>query len=734
MTKFHIDQGIEGNLPTSGMAEEGHLYVTSDKGNAYFAPSDDGNLVPINRSPYYLTCATAAGTAIKSATMPDGEPLPSTLRAGIFVVVKFAASNTATSPSLKITDGFGRIYGPIAIKKYGTTAVGNNASVSWSANEAVAFLYDGEYFLMLNHIPLLATALVDGLMSSSDFKKINAQSITATASAKADLNDYKTVGTYITSGGHNGSSVQQNTLNTPTGSAGAFMLVVLRTSSDNSITLRKQIYIQADGDVWSREYNSSTWSTWSKWDFSSQVQSDWNQVNTTSADFIKNKPAIVMGAGASSIQEGNNTSAVGSYSHAQNNGTKALGHNSHAEGANTVAVGLYSHVEGSGTATPISGVSGGAGTSTTIYSTTADHGLSVGDVVEYEGTYATVSNIVNPRLFMVSDTLGELSSATINLVKGVAHKRGSHVEGRECIATGEYAHAEGYGTEAGASCAHAEGYDTEAGANYTHAEGYGTKAIGLYAHSEGRDTEASGAWSHAEGRNTVAGGSYAHAEGRNTEAGNHSHSEGYYTKAQCLSYGAHAEGANTETHNDCEHAEGRFNKSNIVANSSWGDAGNTIHSIGIGTANNNRKNAVEVMQNGDIYIIGLGNYDGKTIQGKTKLQTLIASLAIDTNVVHKLGSLAETITGNKTFTGNVLVRDNSLTMATDSQSKHPINISVEPYYDDGAEGVGVLGFDDGVDGNVILRYLHDPIESCDAATKNYVDNIVGDIETLLAAI
>ena len=602
MTKFKIDKGIEGNLPTSGMAEEGHMYVTSDKGNAYFAPSDDGNLVPINRSPYYLTCPTAAGTATKSATMPDGEPLPNTLRAGIFVVVKFAASNTATSPSLKITDGFGRVYGPIAIKEYGTTAVGASASLSWRAGEAVAFLYDGTNWLRVSHI--------------------------------IDI-----------------------------------------------------------------------------------VQSDWEQSTDNSADFIKNKPAIVKGTGSKSIQEGNNTSATGSYSHAQNNGTKAIGANSHAEGAKTVAVGLYSHAEGTGTATAISGVSGGTGSSTTIYSTTADHGLSVGDVVEYDGNYTTVSNIVNPRLFMVSETLGELSSATINLVKGVAYKRGSHVEGRECIATGEYAHA--------------EGYDTEAGANYTHAEGYGTKASGLYAHSEGRDTKASGAWSHAEGRNTVAGGSYAHAEGRNTTAGNHSHSEGYYTEANCISYGAHAEGANTVTNNDCEHAEGRYNSSRKNS-TTFGDAGNTLHSIGIGTSDSDRKNAVEVMQNGDVYVFGLGGYDGTTIQGKTTLKSLLEAAAIDATVVHKTGS--ETIGGDKTFTGITSMLD-YLIIATTNQAKHSVYMSLRNYYDDGEDGMAVLeyGDDDGT-GPVILRGVGDPVVSYDAATKGYVDDIVGDIETLLAAI
>lgn len=485
MGKVKFDKGVEANLPTTDMVEEGHVYVTEDNGNVYLG-KNDGTLVPFNRCPYYGTCQTAAGTAAKTVqSLSDGARF--FLKAGVIVIVKFDNANTAASPTLNVCST-----GAVGIKEYGTTAIGSSASLAWRAGEAVAFLYDGTNWLRVSHI--------------------------------IDI-----------------------------------------------------------------------------------VQSDWEQSTDNSADFIKNKPAIVKGTGSKSIQEGNNTSATGSYSHAQNNGTKAIGANSHAEGANTVAVGGYAHAEGTGTATAISGVSGGTGSSTTVYSTTADHGLSVGDIVEYNGTYTTVSNIVNPRLFMVSETLGELSSATINLVKGVAYKRGSHVEGRDCIATGEYAHAEGYGTEAGA--------------NYTHAEGYGTKAIGSFSHTEGRDTEASGSWSHAEGRNTVAGGNYAHAEGRNTTAGHHSHSEGYYTEANCVSYGAHAEGANTVTNNDCEHAEGRFNVSN-QKNTTFGDAGNTIHSIGIGTAANKRKNAVEVMQNGDVYIDRVGNYNGSG--GVMTLQDVLA--------------------------------------------------------------------------------------------------------------
>ena len=62
-----------------------------------------------------------------------------------------------------------------------------------------------------------------------------------------------------------------------------------------------------------------------------------------------------------------------------------------------------------------------------------------------------------------------------------------------------------------------------------------------------------------------------------------------------------AEGQNTIANNRSEHAMGEFNESN-KASDTFGSSGNTLFSIGNGTSATNRKNALEVMQNGDIYI------------------------------------------------------------------------------------------------------------------------------------
>lgn len=52
------------------------------------------------------------------------------------------------------------------------------------------------------------------------------------------------------------------------------------------------------------------------------------------------------GEGEGSVVMGENTIAVGSYSHAEGSGTMALGNNSHAEGNQTNAASEYSHAEG----------------------------------------------------------------------------------------------------------------------------------------------------------------------------------------------------------------------------------------------------------------------------------------------------------------------------------------------------------------------------------------------------
>lgn len=167
------------------------------------------------------------------------------------------------------------------------------------------------------------------------------------------------------------------------------------------------------------------------------------------------------------------------------------------------------------------------------------------------------------------------------------------------------------------------GANTASGTN-SFASGVKTTASGYASFAEGTSTHATGNSSHAEGLDTTASGRYSHSEGVQTVAsGMCSHSEGYLNTAQ----------------NQGEHAEGQYNISH-KASDDFGYAGNTIHSIGVGIGLNSRKNAEEIMQNGDMYVYGVGNYDGVHIKNEqgapANLQTLQEVISSLTSTIASL--------------------------------------------------------------------------------------------------
>ena len=136
-----------------------------------------------------------------------------------------------------------------------------------------------------------------------------------------------------------------------------------------------------------------------------------------------------------------------------------------------------------------------------------------------------------------------------------------------------------------------EGYNSKATGNYSHAEGYGTLASEAYSHAEGNSTSATSSSSHAEGNNTVAYGQYSHVEGYNTV-----------------------------TNNQSEHASGQYNVSNRKGYSfdRVNGSGNTLFSVGNGISNDKRSNALEIMQNGDIYVLS-----GDTLPDGSRTRVLL---------------------------------------------------------------------------------------------------------------
>ena len=190
------------------------------------------------------------------------------------------------------------------------------------------------------------------------------------------------------------------------------------------------------------------------------------------------------------------------------------------------------------------------------------------------------------------------NSVKENTASNIASGHSSHAEGINTNASSTASHAEGNSTTANGISSHAEGQETIAYGYYSHTEGQQTSASSFAAHAEGIKTTASGSRSHAEGGYTTASGAYSHAEGTTTTAsGDYSHAEGRYTIAQ----------------NEAEHASGKYNVSS-KANTTFGDSGNTLFSIGNGYDSEYRHNVLDIRQNGDIYIADTsasGDYSDK---------------------------------------------------------------------------------------------------------------------------
>ena len=188
--------------------------------------------------------------------------------------------------------------------------------------------------------------------------------------------------------------------------------------------------------------------------------------------------------------------------------------------------------------------------------------------------------------------------------KNVATGRYSHAEGSDTKATGDYSHAEGVQTIASGHYSHAEGVLTTASGSTSHAEGTQNIASGFVSHAEGRNTEATNTCAHAEGFGTKATGEYSHAEGDNAIAsGQGAHAEGY--SAVASGRYSHAEGSSTIAASPRQHVQGRYNIED--AESKY------AHIVGNGDSNSTRSNAHTLDWDGNAWYAG-NVYVGGTSQ------------------------------------------------------------------------------------------------------------------------
>lgn len=365
-------------------------------------------------------------------------------------------------------------------------------------------------------------------------------------------------------------------------------------------------------------------------------------------------------AGSYAHAEGRYTIACGKNgAHAEGDRTLASGSQSHAEGGITIASGNFSHAEGGQT------VASGAG------------GHAEGRSTVASGSYSHTEGYSNIASATCAHAEGQGNSAeTIS----------THAEGYYTRAIGQVSHAEGYNSVALGNTSHAEGHSVSYGQG-SHAEGgnkgvdvfpVGAANVTTYTsafdsaewnpvRNQVGDTVFCNALKHSvifprgtananiaaaikvtdaslSGETitftvektlsdtaldgsvnywisfTVSYGEHSHVEGSgNVSYGEDSHAEGYYNFA--VGNQSHVEGRNTVSKNVSEHAEGSFNISNKTSDT-YGNAGNTQHSIGIGDSTT-RKNAEEIMQNGDMYLIGVGSYNGTNYSSATTVQDVI---------------------------------------------------------------------------------------------------------------
>ena len=88
---------------------------------------------------FYGTCATAAATAAKVATVNG----VTELKTGLTIAVKFTYANGKANPTLNVNS-----LGAVPISRYGTTVPSTSAASSWNAGSVVTLTYDGSYWQM----------------------------------------------------------------------------------------------------------------------------------------------------------------------------------------------------------------------------------------------------------------------------------------------------------------------------------------------------------------------------------------------------------------------------------------------------------------------------------------------------------------------------------------------------------------------------------------------------------
>lgn len=264
-------------------------------------------------------------------------------------------------------------------------------------------------------------------------------------------------------------------------------------------------------------------------------------------------------------------------------------------------------------------------TATTAQTTSASESLSGTINLHKVAKTGTYSDLIGTPT--IPAELWKPGTGTNSAVLNTAENEGGSASGSNAVSAGRRGHASGDSSFA-EGCAYACGFAS-------HAEGYGYDSATTLTYTR------TGTKTYTYTNHGLSVGDYLFCENTfkvakvtsvtnantfvtNVELSTDSSFQAYVLYVGAFGDYSHTEGVGTKTLNEGEHAEGRYNLSNTGST----DEQKTIHSIGIGTnqSDSNRKNAVEVMKNGDVYIKGIGSYDGTNYSSASTLQSVIGNI------------------------------------------------------------------------------------------------------------
>lgn len=191
-----------------------------------------------------------------------------------------------------------------------------------------------------------------------------------------------------------------------------------------------------------------------------------------------------MASGAYARAEGYNVEARGDYSHAEGEATFTMGRSSHTEGYATSAYGQGAHAEG---------------VSSRIYKIYQD--IDINTLLDNWNEFDTISDF--------EDDLTQKFSAAYGI--------GSHVQGIDCLAIGNYSSASGIQTIANGRASRANGIGSSVEGEGSKVDGYQNSVEGKISYADGYQNTIKGNYSNAYGYRNTLKGDYLFSRGKDNK-------------------------------------------------------------------------------------------------------------------------------------------------------------------------------------------------------------------------